>query len=160
MLERRLFLPGEGRVVLEGGSERVVMKGFENEVSRVRARCGDAASLVEADIVNWATPDGKAVSVLLDGFAYSFLLPDPLQSTGEQGADSDAVHAPMTGTVTGIRVSAGDSVSKGDRLVVMEAMKMETSLSAPRDGVVAEICCTEGQSVEGGAVLARLEAIE
>ena len=72
------------------------------------------------------------------------------------GAVSDQVHAPMTGTVRKVLVVAEEAVSKGQPLVVLEAMKMEHVLRAPRDGVVAEVSATEGSQAEAHAVLVRL----
>lgn len=70
---------------------------------------------------------------------------------------SDAITAPMPGKVIALNVAAGDTVSKDDALVVMEAMKMEQTLSAPRDGIVAEIGAGVGELVTDGALLVRLE---
>jgi 3-methylcrotonyl-CoA carboxylase alpha subunit len=55
-------------------------------------------------------------------------------------------------------VAAGDRVAQGQRLAVLEAMKMEHALTAPFDGVVAEVLAAEGAQVEAGAPLLRLEA--
>jgi 3-methylcrotonyl-CoA carboxylase alpha subunit len=56
-----------------------------------------------------------------------------------------------------VLVSAGDAVSRGDALVVLEAMKMEQRMTAPRDGVVKTVPCAAGQSVERGQVLVEFE---
>lgn len=55
---------------------------------------------------------------------------------------------------------AGQEVKQGDRLAILEAMKMEHSLEAARDGVVAEVLCAAGDQVEAGAPLVRLEEDE
>ncbi|GAA1975759.1 acetyl/propionyl/methylcrotonyl-CoA carboxylase subunit alpha [Amycolatopsis minnesotensis] len=68
--------------------------------------------------------------------------------------------APMPGTVVRIAVSAGDAVAEGDPLLWLEAMKMEHRISAPADGVVAELPVEVGKQVEVGAVLAVVEAKE
>jgi 3-methylcrotonyl-CoA carboxylase alpha subunit len=62
----------------------------------------------------------------------------------------------MPGKVVSFAVKAGDKVSRGQALAVMEAMKMEHSLAAPRDGTVAEVAAVGAQVVEGDAVV-RLE---
>lgn len=72
----------------------------------------------------------------------------------------DHIAAPMPGKVIGVNVKAGDSVTDGQTLVVMEAMKMEISLKAPADGVVASITVSEGDFVEAGASVVELEAAE
>jgi 3-methylcrotonyl-CoA carboxylase alpha subunit len=80
------------------------------------------------------------------------------------GADSAAgdsagerLRAPMPGLVTAVRVAAGERVLAGAPLVVLEAMKMLHTLSAPADGRVAELRCREGDAVRGGDLLAVLE---
>jgi acetyl/propionyl-CoA carboxylase alpha subunit len=70
--------------------------------------------------------------------------------------DSDLVSAPMTGTVRKVCVARDELVSKGQPLVVLEAMKMEHVLKAPRDGVVAELSATEGTLAEAQSILVRL----
>jgi 3-methylcrotonyl-CoA carboxylase alpha subunit len=68
----------------------------------------------------------------------------------------DAARAPMNGKVIAVLVAPGQAVKLGTRVAVMEAMKMEHSLTAPRDGTVAEIAAVGAQVVEGDAVV-RLE---
>jgi biotin carboxyl carrier protein len=67
------------------------------------------------------------------------------------------VAAPMPGKIVRVLVALGQEVSAGQGLVVMEAMKMENELRAPRGGRVRELGVTEGQAVETGALLALLE---
>lgn len=66
---------------------------------------------------------------------------------GDQAIGADAIFAPMAGLVTGISVSAGDTVRKGQTVVTIEAMKMEHQLKAPRDGLVAEVLAGTGIQV-------------
>jgi propionyl-CoA carboxylase alpha chain len=66
----------------------------------------------------------------------------------------------MPAAVTQVAVAAGQSVQKGDVIVVLEAMKMQHTITAPVDGVVAELDVSVGQQVESGAVLAVIEAPE
>lgn len=75
-------------------------------------------------------------------------------AAGAQGGVK--VMAPMSGKVLNVKAAAGQSVKKGDVLLVLEAMKMENDIVAPQDGTVASIDCAAGQSVETGAVLATL----
>jgi 3-methylcrotonyl-CoA carboxylase alpha subunit len=63
----------------------------------------------------------------------------------------------MPGKVTSVEVAAGDAVTKGQRLLTLEAMKMEHGLVAPFDGVVAELNAVAGAQVQVDAVLARIE---
>ena len=63
----------------------------------------------------------------------------------------------MPGRVVVVRARAGDAVMAGQELLVLEAMKMELSLKAPRDGTVAEVRAAAGEFVEADAVLVLLE---
>ena len=66
----------------------------------------------------------------------------------------------MPGKVIAVDVAAGQAVSKGQRLLVLEAMKMEHALTAPFDGTVAELAVSEGQQVQVEALLAKVEKAE
>jgi 3-methylcrotonyl-CoA carboxylase alpha subunit len=81
---------------------------------------------------------------------------DPL-ARAAQGADAGGLNAPMPGRVLAVHVVAGQTVSQGQALAVMEAMKMEHTISAPRDGVVAEVLHAAGDQVLEGAALLRLQ---
>jgi 3-methylcrotonyl-CoA carboxylase alpha subunit len=90
----------------------------------------------------------------------SFDLIDPLAQANADGDGDDGVMTPMPGLVRQIFVSSGDHVTRGDDLMILEAMKMEHRLTAPRDGVVEEVLCTEGDQVSDGTMLLRLENTE
>ncbi len=94
------------------------------------------------------------------GNGYRFTVVDPLDREDEGGAGGNVIAAPMPGLVKAIFAEAGQEVSEGDRLAILEAMKMEHSLLAPRDGVVADVMATEGAQVEDGTALILLEEDE
>ena len=71
-------------------------------------------------------------------------------------AGAETVKAPMPGTIMDVKVQNGQSVKKGDVLVILEAMKMENEIMAPRDGVVASVNTSKGSSVNSGDVLLSL----
>lgn len=75
-------------------------------------------------------------------------------------AGDGAILAPMPGRITAVEVTAGETVAKGQRLLTVEAMKMEHGLVAPFDGVVAELDAVAGAQVSEGAVLVRVERQE
>jgi 3-methylcrotonyl-CoA carboxylase alpha subunit len=82
---------------------------------------------------------------------------DPARSAGEAAGAGGGLVAPMPGKVISQLVSAGQPVRQGQALAVMEAMKMEHTISAPRDGVVAEWLHAVGDQVAEGAELLKLE---
>lgn len=125
-----------------------------------------------------AAAQGETVIVTVDGKRIAVTLPAELPGLGTAAApaagavpqrraarktkstagaeNADQLTAPMQGSIVAVNVSAGDTVSAGDPLVVLEAMKMEQPLRAPRDGSIAEVLVAEGDTVTGGAALIRL----
>ncbi|WP_419825460.1 acetyl/propionyl/methylcrotonyl-CoA carboxylase subunit alpha [Sphingomonas sp.] len=73
------------------------------------------------------------------------------------GASSGAILSPMPGRIVSVEVAAGDAVTKGQKLLTLEAMKMEHTLTAPFDGTVAELTAVAGGQVQVDALLARIE---
>jgi glutaconyl-CoA decarboxylase len=68
-------------------------------------------------------------------------------------AGAGAVTAPMPGSINDVKVKAGDKVSAGDTLLILEAMKMENEITAPVSGTVKEVNVQKGQTVNNGDVL-------
>ncbi|KOV12683.1 acetyl-CoA carboxylase subunit alpha [Streptomyces sp. XY431] len=124
-----------GVTLVEASAERVVLS--EGEVRRGYdiARHGDR--------VHVDTPFGSTVLTALPRF------PDPVGQT-----DPGALLAPMPGTVVRTAAEVGDTVTAGQPLLWLEAMKMEHKVTAPADGVLAELRATPGQQVELGTLLA------
>ncbi len=78
-------------------------------------------------------------------------------SSGAVKAATEDLVAPMQGTVVTYAVEEGDTVATGDLVVVLEAMKMENTITAHRDGVIGQVGFTAGDAVQSGAVLARID---
>ncbi|MBR6223980.1 MAG: biotin/lipoyl-binding protein [Lachnospiraceae bacterium] len=74
----------------------------------------------------------------------------------QTGAGSIEVSAPMPGKILGIKANVGQSIKKGDVVLILEAMKMENEVVAPEDGTVASINVAVGDMVEPGDVLATM----
>ena len=106
-------------------------------------------------IADW-TRQGDQITVFRDG-GQVFDVVDPLDRDTGAGAGGNLIEAPMPGLVKAVFVTTGQDVAAGDRLAILEAMKMEHSLLAARDGTVAEVLAAEGAQVEAGAALVRLE---
>jgi biotin carboxyl carrier protein len=105
-----------------------------------------------------AVPQGDGYLIDVDGVNHEVSVVDPRKAALRAGAadGAAAVRTQMPGRVVRVLVEAGAAVSKGQPLVVVEAMKMENELKAPRDGVVARLLVSAGDLVEGKATLIEL----
>ncbi|WP_410217285.1 acetyl/propionyl/methylcrotonyl-CoA carboxylase subunit alpha [Paracoccus sp. (in: a-proteobacteria)] len=136
--------PGAARVTLEGPHE-VRWQGdrwwVDGDLCRERIVCHRAG-----------------VSVF-GGHTVHLAALDPLARAGADDGGDGLTRSPMPGLVKAVHVSQGQHVKAGDRLAVLEAMKMEHSLTAARDGIVAEVLAQAGDQVEAGAALIRLDEV-
>jgi 3-methylcrotonyl-CoA carboxylase alpha subunit len=107
----------------------------------------------------YAVSDGSETWVFLDGRVHVIWTAKRAQHARQHGAagDDTALAAPMPSTVVSVNVNAGQSVTRGDVLVTLEAMKMELAVRAPRDGTVRRIACQPGELVQPGVPLVELE---
>lgn len=144
----RLNAPSDQRlrVLIDGlPVEEVYPEGREHEVSW---SCG--GNHIER---------GAATIWFNDG-SYFTSAPWRIDGAGRGHASDGAILAPMPGKVIAVDVTAGDTVSKGQKLLVLEAMKMEHALTAPFDGKVAELTVAVGSQVQVEALLVRVEKAE
>jgi len=113
-----------------------------------------------ATVVRRQAADGIDYAVFADGANRTLRLVDPLDVTQYEAVASGegAVRAPLPGKIIDLRVKAGDKVSKGQPLLVLEAMKMEHTLAAPADGTVKTVRYAVGEQVVEGAELVEFEA--
>ena len=81
----------------------------------------------------------------------------PAAPAAKAPAGAQAINAPMPGTILAVNVTPGQSVRKGDVLMVLEAMKMENEIMCPRDGVVGSVQAAKGAAVESGTLLCVLQ---
>ncbi|MEL6808726.1 MAG: biotin/lipoyl-containing protein, partial [Pseudomonadota bacterium] len=100
------------------------------------------------------------VITVFDQYGITFRAIDLLDVTAGATGDGNLIEAPMPGLVKSVFTAPGAKVAKGDRLAMLEAMKMEHVLLALRDGRVAEVLVREGDQVSAGAALVRLEDAE
>ncbi len=101
---------------------------------------------------------GETVFVFARQGATQITVIDQLAHAGEAHGEAGRLTAPMPGKVVSFSVKAGDKVSKGQALAVMEAMKMEHTIAAPADGVVQEVLYAPGDQVTEGAELLKMVA--
>jgi len=147
-LEVRYADLGGGRLRIDGAPARVEVDG-----PRVVVREESTGHRWTARVV----PTDRRWHVLVDGEAIAFdEVPRFPERTGESPAD--AAIATLPGKIVKVLVAEGDAVETGHTLVIMEAMKMEHSLGAPHDGVVAEVRVSEGEQVSEGTVLVVVRA--
>ncbi|MEQ8898341.1 MAG: acetyl/propionyl/methylcrotonyl-CoA carboxylase subunit alpha [Roseovarius sp.] len=160
-----LWTPLTRSVHLRRGGEEIVVK--------VRTLSAKAHDVVVGDVTvearrsggRWQLDGETAPEVAVNGllvsvfagYGMSFDVVDLLERDSLAGGDADVIEAPMPGLVKVLLAEKGQAVKEGDRLAVLEAMKMEHSLLAARDGVVAEVLVEEGAQVTAGAALVRLE---
>ncbi len=104
----------------------------------------------------WRIVNHAAGTSVFGGRPVSLTPHDPLDR-GSDEAGGGLTLSPMPGLVKSVFVTAGQQVAAGDRLAILEAMKMEHTLNAARDGTVAEVLAQAGDQVEAGAPLIRLE---
>ncbi|MFN3388523.1 MAG: acetyl/propionyl/methylcrotonyl-CoA carboxylase subunit alpha, partial [Allosphingosinicella sp.] len=138
------------------------LQGFRlnaaDDLSVALAHAGEVRT-VDADgpIEGIATAEGETVLVFSRGQAFAFALPGAGGGAAGGAASDGTLLSPMPGRVLSVEVREGDEVAKGQKLLTLEAMKMEHSLVAPFDGVVAELAAAAGGQVTEGMVLVRVE---
>ncbi|MBP5997002.1 MAG: acetyl/propionyl/methylcrotonyl-CoA carboxylase subunit alpha [Azonexus sp.] len=97
-------------------------------------------------------------SIFLQGSTYTLLRDDPLHLVEAGGAQGGGLTAPMPGKVVALLAQPGQKVDKGTPLLILEAMKMEHTITAPAAGTVKAFCYAAGEQVADGAALVEFEA--
>ena len=143
---------GEAVLEVEGpGAARVTLNGAPHEVRWQGDRWWVDGDLRRNRIVNHS-----AGTSVFGGRTVTLKPLDPLDRAGAETGGGLTL-SPMPGLVKAVFVAPGQQVTAGDRLAVLEVMKMEHTLTAARDGIVAEVLTAAGDQVEAGAALIRLE---
>lgn len=119
----------------------------------VRVDTAAPITLSRGDLAATALWPGH-VTVFGNGASYTFTVPDPFANAADAEAGVGSMRAPMPGLVKLVRADKGDTVKKGQPLLILEAMKMEHTIAALHDGTIAEIAA-EGAQVTDGTVLVR-----
>jgi len=106
--------------------------------------------------------DGDLTHIHIDGETFTARYTDPIRRYADDsaGAADDVVLAPMPGIVVAVNVQTGDRVEAGQTLVIIESMKLETSIKAWRDGRIATLHVAKGEPFERSAPLVTLTPVE
>jgi 3-methylcrotonyl-CoA carboxylase alpha subunit len=143
--------------VVDGPTVR--LEGVEGEWSVVRYADGQWR-VTAGDGRSWrgvAAKTSDAVWVQVDGVVADARVESANVRPRARASEADVLRPPMPATVVRVIVEAGATVAEGDTLIVLEAMKMELPIRAPRAGVVTVVHCREGELVQPTQVLADLE---
>jgi biotin carboxyl carrier protein len=162
---RHLFAIGEEKVetalVRRGCGYALLHRGCEYPVA-LRALEDGAVEIDVAGRIRRAqiARQGDDTFIRLDGECHAVRWIDPLERLARAGGGSldDVAQAPMPGTVITVQVKAGDVVARGQTMMVIESMKLETAIVAWRDGVVKALHVSPGQTFDRAAALVTLEA--
>jgi 3-methylcrotonyl-CoA carboxylase alpha subunit len=129
----------------------------QGHVQGARHRHGVLSARLDAEGVRLAVhADGDRV-LLHDasGQRYAFTRAAAFAWESKEGGGGNQIIAPMPGRIVLVKAKAGDTVEEGQEILVMEAMKMELALKAPRSGTIESVSATQGEFVEADAVLVR-----
>jgi acetyl/propionyl-CoA carboxylase alpha subunit len=139
----------------------ISVDGREHEVSAAGTRDDGRQSLeiggMPIHVIRVHSGDREIVR--LGGRTFEARLLDPRSDAHQSGAGRDHVRAPMPGAVVAVHKQAGAEVKRGETIVTIESMKLQMALTAPRDGVIAELTRKEGESFDKDEVIARLETL-
>lgn len=141
-----------GDYALQHGETRCEVRGARHQEGVLSARFDEEALRLPMQV--------DADRVLLhdaDGQRHRFERTPAFAWVSDDAAGGNQVIAPMPGRIVLVKAKAGDSVELGQELLVMEAMKMELALKAPRDGTIESVSASEGEFVDADAVLVRFE---
>ncbi len=152
----------EIEITVEGAAVfSITIAGKRLDISHVTANGSDVSCQIGgAKYSACILRKGDIITIFVDGQSFYWTIPNPLQMIADSDIGGDSLGAPMPGLVKLVHVEDGQAVTKDMPLLVMEAMKMEQTLKAPRDGIVERCLVAQGDQVEEGALLLQLRPIE
>lgn len=158
-----ILITGDRRVrcLIERDGDEFVVQIANADTYRLRlARLGSGAFRVSCGgrsyTVTLARHEARAF-LHVDGTTLAYTV-EQASEAARSAASQDDLSAPMPGTVTQVLVENGDRVTQGQPLVIVEAMKMEHVIRAPRAARIRALLVHLGEQIEGGAVVARIDA--
>jgi 3-methylcrotonyl-CoA carboxylase alpha subunit len=149
----------DGAILLKVMQGDVVIQGVlscERGADNEGVKLSFADERFTASVHAFSHEKGQLAHIFTAQGATKIVVIDPFIQIAEGGAHAGRLTAPMPGKVVSFAVKAGDTVKAGQTLAVMEAMKMEHTIAAPKDGVIAEIMYAPGDQVMDGAELLKL----
>ena len=117
--------------------DMLILKDNQNQVVRVRKNKFDNTTM-------------------LSGFGVDALISEKSAATSKNAAIVGGLNSPMPGKIFKVSAKVGDKVTKGQTILILEAMKMEHAIKADKEGVVQKIFFKEGEQVQGGVALAEI----
>jgi acetyl/propionyl-CoA carboxylase alpha subunit len=133
-------------------------KTFDAEILRADAERGKLDLLIDGKHVTaYVSADGAKRWVTVNGQTFVLTKSSGSKRGGGKRDHSGNLSAPMPGQVRAVNVKIGDAVVKGQTLIVLEAMKMEIRVQAPRDGLVSSVSAQVGQTVEREQILVEVK---
>lgn len=137
----------------------VRIDGAEHEVLEWSPAADRAGVKIDRRLVQYVrVADGNRRILRVGGQTFQVTLVDPRDAAVGADGSGDDVRAPMPGAVVSLHKAAGDPVVRGETILTIESMKLQTALVAPRDGLVAALPKGVGQTFEKDEVVVRLAA--
>jgi acetyl/propionyl-CoA carboxylase alpha subunit len=141
-----------------GKSYRAVLEDKTVDVEIIRAESGKLELLIDSEHVTaYVSSENAKRWVTVNGRTVVLTKSSGIKRSGGKHDHTGELTAPMPGQIRAVNVSEGDAVTKGQALMVLEAMKMEIRIQAPMDGVVKSLAVKAGQTVEREQVLIEIE---
>ena len=152
------------KFILDGQSHEVTVLArrphltlaVDGRIHVVRGSPGDGL-VIDGIPVHTALARSDAQPMIrTDGRTHRLTRIDPRAEAAGSSPAQDIIRAPMPGAVISVHLAVGDAVREGEVIVTIESMKLQTALTAPRDGMIAEITAAEGETFDKDAVIVRL----
>jgi 3-methylcrotonyl-CoA carboxylase alpha subunit len=151
--------PRRVTLAFQGSGFRVAIGDAAPRSIAIRGQ-GDRLALLEGDAAEAFIfiPEADGCTIRMGGESWRLHRRDPLAPASDDAAGESRLAAPIPGRVVRLLVAAGEAVTKGQLLAVLEAMKTEIKITAPRDGVIGHLGCAEGDSIEEGTEIVSFAA--
>ncbi|MGB9852966.1 MAG: biotin/lipoyl-containing protein [Candidatus Kapaibacteriota bacterium] len=171
MQKTKYFVKVDGKefnAEIEANANEITILNELYQVEKIKELAPGVASFKVNDkivTVEVKASENGIVKIIMDGFTFETEVLDErillLQSISQKGQSTHRgnvkIKAPMPGLVVKVLATEGDTIDKGTKVVIIEAMKMENVLASPAAGIVQKVYVNEGQTVEKDAILVEIE---